>query len=73
MLSGQQPNGISPESIDEELLRDVILAVAVLKGQVELVVGVQQAKALFAVPMNIRVEQAEALFACSYKYQSSEG
>lgn len=38
-----------PQSIDEELLRDVVLAVAVLEGQVELVVSVQHTEAFGAL------------------------
>lgn len=37
---------VAPQPVDEELLRDVVLAVGVLEGEVELVVLVQQAEAL---------------------------
>ena len=42
-------NHCSPEAVDEELLRDVVLAVGVLEGEVELVVAVEHAEAVLGL------------------------
>ncbi len=46
--STAKSNG-SPEPVDEELLRDVVLAVGVLEGEVELVVLVEELEAVFGL------------------------
>ena len=38
-----------PEAVDKELFRDVVLAVGVLEGEVELVVAVQHAEAVLGL------------------------
>ena len=60
----------SPESVDEELFRDVVLAVGVLEGEVELVVAVQHPEAVLglrpraplrpAAPVNVNLKNIES-------------
>ena len=44
-----RPTTNSPESVDEELFGDVVFAVGVLEGEVELVVAVQHPEAVLGL------------------------